>query len=87
MFTYRATLNRREVGMTDGIRSVPEGYLTMAQARARLGVSKVTIARLVRAFGIQIYQDPRDARIKLVRVEDVNRLAQPRPRQEGKAAA
>ncbi len=65
--------------MADIPRDTPEGYLTMAQARARLGVSKVTMARLVRASGVQTYEDPRDARVKLLRVEDVDRLAQPRP--------
>ena len=72
--------------MADTSRVVPEGYLTMAQARARLGVSKVTMARIVRASGVQTYEDPRDARVKLLRVEDVDRLAQPRPAAEDQAS-
>jgi hypothetical protein len=63
----------------------PEGYLTMAEARARLGVSKMTMAKIVRAADAEVYQDPRDARIKLLRAEDVERMAQPIP--AGKAAA
>ncbi len=66
--------------MPDGGRPAPEGYLTMAQARARLGVSKMTMAKMVRAANVQTYEDPRDARIKLLKLEDVERLAQPRPR-------
>jgi len=48
------------------------------------------MVKIVRQAGIQVYDDPRDARVKLLRVEDVERVAQPRPRQEpeqGKAAA
>ncbi len=73
--------------MTDARRKVPEGYLTMTQAREQLGVSRVTMARLVRDFDAQVYEDPRDARVKLLRAEDVERMLQPRPRAEGKAAA
>lgn len=58
----------------------PNGYMTMAQARARLGVARATMVKIVREAGIQVFDDPRDARIKLVRVEDVEMLARPRPR-------
>ena len=73
-------------------KGVPEGFLTMAQARDRLGVARATMVRIVRNAGIQTYEDPRDARIKLLKLEDVERLAQPRPRaatedEQGKAAA
>ncbi len=78
--------------MSDGTRKAPEGYLTMAEARARLGVSKMTMAKVVKNASVQTYEDPRDARIKLLKIEDVERLAQPRPRavaesEPGKAAA
>ena len=63
---------------------VPEGYVTMAQARLRLGVgSKATMVKIVRDRGILTYDDPRDGRRRLLRAEDVDRLAeqlQPRPR-------
>lgn len=65
--------------MAETVRQTPAGYLTMAEARARLGVSKVTMGKLVKAAGVETYQDPRDARIKLLRVEDVDRMAQPIP--------
>ena len=63
----------------------PGGYLTMAGATDRLGVSIVTLRKLVRERGIQTFRDPRSGRVRLLRVEDVERLMQPEP--EGKAAA
>lgn len=71
--------------MADTVRQTPEGYLTMAEARARLEVSKMTMAKMVRAAGVDTYQDPRDARIKLLKVEDVERMGRPIP--VGKVAA
>jgi len=63
--------------MAETVRQTPDGYLTMAEARARLGVSKVTMARIVKAAGAQTYEDPRDARIKLLKVEDVEQMGRP----------
>ncbi|HZO25982.1 MAG TPA: hypothetical protein VFH48_08315 [Chloroflexota bacterium] len=63
----------------------PAGYLTMAGATERLRVSIVTLRKLVRERGIQTYRDPRSARVRLLRVEDIERLMQPEP--EGKVAA
>ena len=71
--------------MADTVRQTPEGFLTMAEARAQLGVSKVTMAKMVKAAGVETYQDPRDARIKLLKVEDVERMGRPIP--AGKVAA
>ncbi len=65
--------------MSGTTRQAPEGYLTMAEARARLGVSKMTMAKMVKTAGVEIYQDPRDARLKLLRTEDVERMAKPVP--------
>ena len=77
--------------MSDGsTRSAPEGFLTIAQARQRLGVARATMAKMLRASGVDVFEDPRDARVKLLRVEDVDRMAHPRPIQgtdQGKAAA
>ena len=55
----------------------PEGYLTMAQAQARLGVSKPTLQRLVKDEGLEIYTDPRNKRVRLVKAADVERLLRP----------
>ena len=55
----------------------PAGFLTMAQAQEQLRVSKPTLARMVRVTQVEVYEDPRDRRVRLLRVEDVERLAQP----------
>ena len=60
-------------------RDAPEGYMTMAQARARLGVSKMTMLKLLERTGVQTYNDPRDGRVKLLRIEDVDQMARPTP--------
>ena len=45
----------------------PEGYVTMGEAQRRLGVSKVTIVKIVRDAGIKTYRDPRNGRVRLLR--------------------
>jgi excisionase family DNA binding protein len=57
----------------------PEGYLPMAQTQARLGVSKPTLQRMVRAGRLMVYEDARNRRIRLARAEDVAAPMQPRP--------
>ena len=68
--------------MTDGMYRPPEGYLTLAEARARLGVAKATITRMVHDGRLVTFDHPRDKRVRLVKVEDVDRLAQPQPAAE-----
>src|SRR3954466_12152006 len=63
--------------MDDTIYQAPEGYLTMADARERLGISKTTIAKKVRQGLLQTYQDHRNGRVRLVKVEGGERLGQP----------
>ncbi len=60
----------------------------LMEAAERLGVSPMTIRRLVREGELQVYSNPLDRRQKLVDVEEVERLRQAAqdPR-EGKAAA
>ncbi len=66
----------------------PEGYVTMGEAQRQLGVSKVTMVKIVRDAGIQTYRDPRNGRVRLLRIEDVQRLARPVPEDsEGNAQA
>jgi excisionase family DNA binding protein len=60
----------------------PAGYLTMAQAQERLGISKVTFHRLVRRAGLPTHRDPRDTRVRLLRTADVDRLMEPVPEQD-----
>jgi hypothetical protein len=59
----------------------PEGYITLADAAQRLGVSKTKAWALAKSGVLKVYADSRDARVKLVRVDDVDRIAQPRPRE------
>ncbi len=64
----------------------PDGYLTMADAAGQLRVSMVTMRKILNDERLQTYRDPRNGRVRLLRVEDVERLTQPVPEQE-KAAA
>ena len=77
--------------MADGTYKAPEGYMTLAEARARLGVAKATITRMVNDGRLPTFDHPRDKRVRLTRVADVEQLAQPQPRsaagEQGKAAA
>jgi hypothetical protein len=73
--------------MPDATYRPPDGYKTMAQAAEQIGVSLVTIRKLVRRSGVEVFQDPRDARVKLLKTGDIDRLAQPIPIEQGKAAA
>jgi DNA-binding MurR/RpiR family transcriptional regulator len=66
--------------MADKDYTPPTGFLTMSEVRARLKVSKPTLGRLLRTVGVDVYEDPRDRRIRLLRAEDVARLEQPRLR-------
>ena len=63
----------------------PEGYLTTERAAELLGVSLVTMRKLVRDAGLQAFRDPRNKRVRLLRRNEVERLSEPVP--EGKAAA
>ena len=64
----------------------PEGYLTLAQAQERLGISKVTFHRLVRRASLLTHRDPRDSRVRLLRIADVDRLMEPVPEQADRNA-
>jgi hypothetical protein len=73
--------------MAEGYRP-PEGFVTMGDAQQRLGVSKVTIVNIVRKAAIPTFRDPRNGRVRLLRVEDVERLTHPVPESdEGNAQA
>jgi excisionase family DNA binding protein len=65
--------------MVDDGYQAPAGYMTLGEVREHLGVSKTTLAKRVRDGLLPTYQDPRDTRVKLAKVEDVERLTQPVP--------
>jgi hypothetical protein len=59
----------------------------MAQARERLGISKVTFHRLVRRAGLPTHRDRRDSRVRLLKLADVDRLTEPVPERVERALA
>lgn len=66
----------------------PPGFMTFEQARLRLGVAKATVQRMVKDGRLRPYSDPRNKKVTLLRVEDVEALMRPRPREgEGTAVA
>ena len=58
--------------MPEAMYRPPEGYLTMAQAQAQLGVSKATLNRMVRAGRLATYEDPRKGRVRQEKTADVD---------------
>jgi len=67
----------------------PAGFITMAQAADRLAVSMVTLRKTIRDERIEVFEDPKNKRVRLLKIEDVERLEHPRPMRpvEGKVAA
>src|SRR3954452_18943288 len=61
--------------MTKSAYKAPDGYLTLAEARIRIGVAKATITRMVQDGRLPTFDHPRDRRVRLVKVEDVERLS------------
>ncbi len=57
------------------VEQTPE-FMTASQARRLLGVSKVTLARLIRDGVLPTTESPLDKRVKLVRASDVQTLLQ-----------
>ena len=62
-----------------------QDLIPLAEARRRLDVSKVTMARLVKEGRFPIYENPLDRRQKLVDWAEVE--AATRPQRPGKAAS
>jgi len=52
--------------------------LTLGEAQDRFGVSRFKLAQLIKSGRLSVYQSELDRREKLVRVSDLDRLAQPR---------
>jgi len=57
-------------------------FLSIKGAREYLGVSKQKMASLIKAGAINVYEDPRDKRVKLVRQTDLELLKVPRRRDQ-----
>ena len=52
--------------------------IPLAEARRRLGISKVTMARLVKERRFAVYENPLDRRQKLVEWAEVEAATRPR---------
>ena len=66
--------------------------IPLKEAQERVNLSKNTLNKLIERHGITVYQNPRDARQKLVDIEEVENALRPvlirrREDEEGKAAA
>jgi DNA-binding MurR/RpiR family transcriptional regulator len=68
---------KRGGAMSVATRAEGEGLITMTEAARRLRVSRPTLRRSIRRFGFKTYEDPVDARVRLLRSEDVTRLLTP----------
>ncbi len=53
------------------------GFLTMAQATERLGVSQFTITRMTKDGKRAVFQDQRNGRVRLVEADDIAGLERP----------
>lgn len=51
-----------------------EEYVTVGEARVMLGVSKMTMSRLIREGTLKAEQDPLNLRVKLIKRSDVEAL-------------
>ncbi len=67
------------MSLTPATYQLPTGYLALKQARARLRMSTTTAWQVARTSHLPVHPDRRDGRAKLVQVEAVEPLMQPRP--------
>lgn len=65
----------------------PHEFITLGEAQQRLGVSRFKVRQLVKEGKLPVFQSERDRREKLVRVRDVDAVAQPRAITEQKEEA
>ena len=48
--------------------------ISISEAQTHLGVSRTALWRLIRSYNIETFQDVLDARIKRIRVSDIQRV-------------
>ena len=56
-----------------------EGYLTLIEAAEVAGVSRAKLWRMVKAGRLPAYEDPRDARVKLIKRAELEAALRPVP--------
>ncbi len=57
---------------------MPE-LIPLKEVQERIGMSKNTLRKLIEQHGITVYDNPRDARQKLVDIAEVEDALRPRP--------
>ncbi len=65
-------------------------YLPLTAAAKHVGISRAKLWRIVKDGRLPSYEDPRDARVTLVRRDELDEAMRPIPRRigpQGKAAA
>lgn len=65
--------------MVDTAYRAPDGFVTMKDAQDTLAVSSATLQRLVKRLELTVYNDPRNKRVRLLKVEDLEHLSRPVP--------
>ena len=48
--------------------------ISISEAQAQLGVSRTALWRLIRSYNIETFQDVLDARVKRIRVSDIQKV-------------
>ena len=60
--------------------------IPVQDAAARVGLSPNTLRKFIRRRGLTLYENPRDARQKLVDLEELEAALRPRPLPAGEGA-
>lgn len=55
------------------------GFVGVKTAARRYGIGQPTITRMIRSGELTAYALPRDKRFTLLRIEDLERVSQPKP--------
>jgi predicted DNA-binding protein (UPF0251 family) len=55
-------------------RNLTPETISISEAQTQLGVSRTALWRLIRSYHIETFQDVLDARVKRVRVSDIQRV-------------
>lgn len=50
----------------------PKEFVTITEAARRVGITEIALRRRIRRGELRAYQDPRDLRAKLVRVDELD---------------
>ena len=65
----------------------PESFIAFSAAAKRLGVAPLTLRQRIQKGEVPVFEHPLDARFRLLRLVDVERLAKREPRPAGQPKA